>query len=64
MAKITVDQDDLAHLLTAMADTLSGYGPRDFAAGWREAAARLATDLRAEGVDDETTWNEFTGGDE
>jgi len=51
--------DDAAHLLTALSDLLTGYPERELACGFREAAGRVASELRAKGHDDEHAWDRF-----
>jgi len=46
--------DDLAQVLTALADLLNGYPERELADGWREAAARISDYLG-----NEDSWGVF-----
>ena len=51
--------DDAGHLLTALADLLTGYPERELGCSWREAAGRVASELRTQGYDDEHAWDRF-----
>lgn len=51
--------DDIANVLTALADLRKGYPERELAQGWEEAAGRVAKALRDRGHDDGQTWDQF-----